>query len=61
MVRMWRVGGVIKPWHVHRGVSGTWEAQVAPEGTGRKTKSRGEVYDGNLGVGSVHTVRWAAH
>ncbi len=55
MVRMWRVGGVIKPWHVHRGVSRTWEAQDVPEGTGRKAKSGDEANDDILGVGSVHT------
>jgi hypothetical protein len=54
MVRVWRVGGVIKPWHVHRGVPGTWETQCAPEGVGREAVSKGEVIGDVLGAGSFH-------
>jgi hypothetical protein len=51
---MWRVGGVLKPWHVHRGASGTWEAQCVPEGIGREAELKGEANDDTLGVGSFH-------
>ena len=54
------VGGVLKPWHVSRGVLGTWEAQVIPEGSGRDVKPKGETINDNLGVGSAH-IRWHAH
>jgi hypothetical protein len=57
---MWRVGGVIKPWHVHRGVSRTWEAQWVPEGFGRETEPKGKVNDDPLGVGSSHSRRHVA-
>lgn len=53
-VRLWRVGGVIKPWHASRDALGTWEAQIVPEGSGRAVKSRGEANEGSLGVGLAH-------
>ena len=39
---MWRVGGVLKPWHVHRGALRTWETLCAPEGTGRDLQPKGK-------------------
>lgn len=32
LVRVLRIGGVIKPWHVQRDASGTWEIQMIPKG-----------------------------
>lgn len=30
-MRLWRAGGVIKPWRVRRDAPGTWEVQSVPQ------------------------------
>jgi len=46
---MWRATGVLKPWHVSREVSGTWETPFKLLGyvEGRDAKSEDEATEGD--------------
>ncbi|MCP3661255.1 MAG: hypothetical protein GY696_01970 [Gammaproteobacteria bacterium] len=56
MARLWRLGGVLKLWHVRRDVSRTWETLMVPGNVpGREAKPKGEAIEDHQGVGSAHS------